>query len=75
LTSAGFPQFVAGNREGFIELAVEWAGRLLELESIRAEMRERVRQSPLCDSRQFARDFLRVVQEAWSLMMEETRSR
>jgi predicted O-linked N-acetylglucosamine transferase (SPINDLY family) len=68
LTSAGYPQFVAPDRDAYIELAVEWAVRLGELAEMRAQMRERFRQSPLCDAPRFARDFLRVVQEAWSSM-------
>jgi protein O-GlcNAc transferase len=65
LTNAGYPQFIAADREGYVELAVEWANRLEELAVIRAEMRERVRQSPLCDAPRFARDFLAVIRDAW----------
>jgi predicted O-linked N-acetylglucosamine transferase (SPINDLY family) len=71
LTGAGYPQFVAPDREGYIELAVEWAGRLEELAEVRARMRAQVRQSPLCDAPRFAKDFLHVVQEAWRLMTNE----
>jgi protein O-GlcNAc transferase len=64
LTNAGFGQFVAENKKGYVELAVRWANRLPELATIRAAMREQLRNSPVCDAPQFARDFLDVVQHA-----------
>ncbi len=65
LTNAGLGQFVAENEEGYVELAVEWAGRIAELAARRATMREQMRNSPVCDASQFARDFLRVVRHAF----------
>jgi predicted O-linked N-acetylglucosamine transferase (SPINDLY family) len=65
LTNAGYEQFIAADLEGYIELAVEWTGRLEELAVIRAGMRERVRASPLCDAPRFARDFLALLEAAW----------
>jgi protein O-GlcNAc transferase len=65
LMNAGYPQFVAKDVEGYIELAAQWAHRLDELAEIRAGMRERVRNSPLCDAPRFARDFLNVIEGAW----------
>jgi predicted O-linked N-acetylglucosamine transferase (SPINDLY family) len=67
LTNAGYPKFVAANREGYVELAVEWANRLEELAAIRRAMREQVRQSALCDEVRFARDFLKVLRQEWEL--------
>jgi predicted O-linked N-acetylglucosamine transferase (SPINDLY family) len=58
LTNAGFPQFIAPNQAAYIELAAEWADRLSELASIRAQMRDQVRRSPLCDAPRFAADLL-----------------
>jgi len=65
LTNAGYPQFIAADREGYVELAVQWANRLEELAAIRAQMREQVRQSPLCDAPRFAEDLLAVIRRAW----------
>jgi predicted O-linked N-acetylglucosamine transferase (SPINDLY family) len=64
--NAGYGQFVAQDVPGYIELAVDWAGRLTELAKIRSEMRERVRSSPLCDAPRFARDFASLLLEAWA---------
>jgi protein O-GlcNAc transferase len=65
LTNAGYEQFIAADLPSFVELAVRWASRLDDLAMIRSEMRERVRQSALCDAPRFARDLLTVLQRAW----------
>jgi protein O-GlcNAc transferase len=70
LMNAGYRQFVAVDIEGYVELAVLWANRLDELAEIRANMREQVRRSPLCDAEQFAKDFLRVLQQACEARVE-----
>lgn len=54
LTNAGYPQFIAADQARYIELAIDWAGRLTDLADIRAQMRDQVRHSPLCDAPQFA---------------------
>jgi predicted O-linked N-acetylglucosamine transferase (SPINDLY family) len=64
LNNAGYPQFIAQDRQRYIELAVEWASRLAELADIRKNMREQVRHSPLCDARGFATSFLDRLQVA-----------
>jgi protein O-GlcNAc transferase len=64
LTNAGYPQFVADDARGYVELAVEWSRRVDELAEIRREMRERMSRSPLCDAARFARDFLEVLRQA-----------
>ncbi|HEY2412190.1 MAG TPA: tetratricopeptide repeat protein [Pirellulaceae bacterium] len=66
LTNAGFSQFVADDLSGYVNLAVDWAKRLDELAMIRSQMRDQVRQSPLCDAPRFARDFLAVLKGAWN---------
>jgi protein O-GlcNAc transferase len=65
LMNAGYGQFVAKDGESYVNLAVEWAIRLDELASIRSQMRERVRQSLLCDGPRFARDFFDLLTRAW----------
>ena len=65
LTNAGYEQFVAKDMAGYIDLAVQWAGRRDELAAIRAEMRDRVRQSPLCDAKTFGATCLAILEQAW----------
>jgi protein O-GlcNAc transferase len=65
LMNAGYPQFVAEDEVGYVELAEEWANRLDELALIRTQMRNQVRHSSLCDAPRFAYDFLSVLRQAW----------
>jgi predicted O-linked N-acetylglucosamine transferase (SPINDLY family) len=69
MTNAGYGQFVAENLEAYVELAVQWTGRLEELATLRAGMREQMTESPLCDGPRFAKDFLSLVQNAWLAKM------
>ena len=65
LTNAGYPQFIAADAAGYVDLAVQVAGRLDELAAIRSQMREQVKNSPLCDAPRFARDLLDVLRAVW----------
>jgi len=69
LTNAGHEQFIAADSAGYIDLAVNWTSRLEELATIRSQMRERVRNSPLCDGPRFARDFLSLLRTAGDLLV------
>jgi protein O-GlcNAc transferase len=64
LSNGGCAEFVATDRAGYVRLAIGWASRLDDLALVRASLRERVRQSPLCDATQFARDFLATIAAA-----------
>jgi predicted O-linked N-acetylglucosamine transferase (SPINDLY family) len=70
VTNAGYSQYVARDMAHYVELAVAWAGRLDELAVIRAQMRDRVSRSPLCDGPKFAKDFLALLREAWEFKMQ-----
>jgi len=48
-----------------VKLAVEWANRLDELTVIRSQIRDRVRQSPLCGGPRFGQDFFDLLTRAW----------
>ncbi len=74
LSNAGLTQFVAENRDSYIDLAVAWADRLDELALIRAHLREQMRRSPLCDAQKFAEDFLGVLREVWLQRVRESRN-
>jgi len=66
VTNAGFGQFVATDMGAYVDLATGWAGRLDELAALRKAMRQRMAVSPLCNAPKFARDFLNLLQTAWS---------
>ncbi len=63
LTNAGYPQFIASDLAGYIELAVNWAGRINELAALRSQMRSHIHQSSLCNAQQFAHDLFLLLQQ------------
>lgn len=65
LTNAGLAEFVAEDRDGYVRLAVEWAGRVPELAELRRRLREQVRGSAVGDAEAFAGDFSRVLEGEW----------
>lgn len=54
LSACGLQQWVAANIDEYVSLAVEWSKRLDELAGIRAGLRNRIEQSPLCNQAGFA---------------------
>lgn len=67
LANAGLAEFIASDLGGYIELAVDWAGRVNELADLRSKMRTRIAESPLCDAKQFAGDLLSLLRQTVSL--------
>lgn len=57
LTAVGIPELIARNADDYVRLAVELAGDPARLLHYRTTLRDRVRQSPLCDAPAFGRRF------------------
>ena len=57
LTAVGLEEFICESRESYIEKAVELAGDISRLSTIRSSMRERLQKSALMNQAAFARDF------------------
>ena len=55
LTRVGLKELITESEDEYIARTVELAGDLDRLRELRAGMRERIMESPLCDSRSFAR--------------------
>ena len=66
LSNAGFPDWVARDREDYIEMAVVRARNPAGLATLRETMRERVRVSPLCDAPRFGRALGMALRHAWT---------
>ena len=64
LVNAGLEQFIAHDLGGYIELAVDWAGRVKELTALRSQMRSQLANSPLCNAKEFAGDLLSLLRQA-----------
>jgi predicted O-linked N-acetylglucosamine transferase (SPINDLY family) len=65
LSTAGLAEFVAADVAAYVELAVAWAGRQKDLAALRKSLRQRMRQSPVCDAERFAADWLEVLERAF----------
>jgi predicted O-linked N-acetylglucosamine transferase (SPINDLY family) len=64
LSNAGCEVFIGHDVAEYIRLAVEWSRRVDELAALRAVLREKIRQSPLCDAERFAGDFVNILAAA-----------
>jgi protein O-GlcNAc transferase len=66
LCNAGFPEWVARDREDYIRIAVARARDADGLALSRETMRDRVRASPLCDAPRFGRALGMALRHAWT---------
>jgi len=65
LSNVGLADWVTGSVEDYIEMAVARAGDLAALAALRADLRDRVRASPLCDAPRFGRNLGTALRTAW----------
>jgi protein O-GlcNAc transferase len=65
LSAVGLPELIAGTPEEYVEIAVGLASDLPRLAALRAGLRERMRQSPLCDGQRLARSIEAAYREMW----------
>ncbi|MGN8226789.1 TDP-N-acetylfucosamine:lipid II N-acetylfucosaminyltransferase [Gracilimonas sp. BCB1] len=65
ITNAGFPEWVTDNWDDYIRTAVSLAGDPEELAKVRAELREHLLYSPVCDAPRFADNLASAFREMW----------
>ncbi len=65
LTQVGLGEMIAGSVEEYIERTIELAADRQRLAQVRRALRNRVRNSPLCDGGGYARELERVYRELW----------
>jgi predicted O-linked N-acetylglucosamine transferase (SPINDLY family) len=65
LSQVGLTELIAQTPEKYVKLAVELAGDTEHLVKLRVEMRERMKNSPLCDAKSFTRDLEAAYREMW----------
>ena len=65
LTRVGHADLVAETEEAYVEKAAALANDLDRLSALRKGLRDRMRQSPLCDADGFARDIEAAYREMW----------
>lgn len=65
LSNVGLTETVARDLSDYVELAVGLANDLPRLAKWRAELRERMARSPLCDGARFADNLLKILRNVW----------
>jgi predicted O-linked N-acetylglucosamine transferase (SPINDLY family) len=65
LTAAGLTELIAHSLEQYLDIAADWAADLNRLAKVRVGLRDRMRDSPLCDGRGFTRNLEAVYRELW----------
>ncbi|MHB8346889.1 MAG: tetratricopeptide repeat protein [Acidiferrobacterales bacterium] len=65
LNAVGLPWLVASNSDDYVNLATRLANDAAELARLRGSLRERMRTSPLCDGRKFARAVENAYRDMW----------
>jgi predicted O-linked N-acetylglucosamine transferase (SPINDLY family) len=65
LSNVGLPELIAQTREQYLQIAVGLARDLTKLAQMRATLRQRMKASPLMDSRRFAGDMEAAYRQMW----------
>lgn len=65
LTRVGLPELAAADRNEYVRIATELARDVDRLAALRSELRERVRQSPLCDAEGFTHSLEATYRQMW----------
>jgi predicted O-linked N-acetylglucosamine transferase (SPINDLY family) len=63
LSTVGLTETIARDLDEYVELAVSLAGELPRLTALRADLRERMAASPLCDGKRFAGNLVTILRE------------
>ena len=66
LTHVGLPELIAKTTDEYVEIAAALATDLPRLQLMRAGLRERMRDSPLCDAPRFVSNLERLYRDAWN---------
>ncbi len=70
LTNAGFPQWVTDNWEDYKNVAVQLSSDIDKLAEIRAGLRQKLLNSPVCDARRFANNLTQAFRQMWIQRVE-----
>jgi protein O-GlcNAc transferase len=65
LTNVGLPELIAKTLEEYVEIAVRLANEIKKLQSLRGNLREMLRRSPLCNAGKFITDLEDLYRRMW----------
>ncbi len=72
MSNLGLTELVAETAERFVAIAVELAGDLPRLKSLRSTLRPLMERSPLMDAKAFARNIEAAYRQMWNAWCEST---
>jgi len=70
LTQVGLTDWIAADQQAYFRLAVDWPARLDDLSQLRATLRQRMADSPLCDAPRFTRALENAYRQMWQTWAE-----
>ena len=73
LSNVGLAETIARDPGEYVEIAVSLAGDLPRLAALRADLRPRMAQSPLCDGKRFAANLTQVLRRVWEEWVQARR--
>jgi predicted O-linked N-acetylglucosamine transferase (SPINDLY family) len=65
LCNVGLPELAAASEEDYVRIAIELARDLPRLQELRANLRKRMKNSPLLDAPRFARNLEAIFRQVW----------
>ena len=65
LSTIGLPELVAKDKDDYVRLTIDLACDTERLAKLRAELRNRMVNSPVCDRKKFASNFTVIMQKVW----------
>ena len=74
LNIVGLVETIAKDKDDYIDISVSLAQDLDRLDRIRAELRERMQKSPLCDGPRFADSFRNSMREIWTTYVNSVKN-
>ena len=66
MENAGLTEFIANDEEDYFNKAISFANDIEKLDTIRKNLREKTKNSPLFDAETFGNDFSKLVKEMWA---------
>ena len=75
LSNVGLTETIARDLDEYVEIAVRLASDLPRLAGMRAGLRQRVAESPLCDGRRFAASLMGLLRAVWRDWCRSSRAR
>jgi predicted O-linked N-acetylglucosamine transferase (SPINDLY family) len=75
LSSIGLTDFIADNKDSYVDIAVEWSDKINQLAEIRKKLRGLLASSPVCDAGKFTSDLEDIYRKIWKTWCAQNQKR